>query len=190
LLGEEQLTEMEQNFSGMSGRHGTENFAMATLYIRHNTGIGLGCFVGGLLIVPGLIVTLFNGGFLGASFGYMATTDAQSAGNFFNFVTAHGPFELTAIVLSAGSGLKLGASWLFTRGLTRSASLRKGGRETMPMMGTAMVLFFLAALIEGFLSPTSAPYWIKAGVAVLASLSLMVYFVVLGFPRRPPGAAR
>ena len=32
----------------------------------------------------------------------------------------------------------------------------------MPLMGAAMILFFLAALIEGFLSPSSAPYWIKA----------------------------
>jgi hypothetical protein len=59
----------------------------------------------------------------------------------------------------------------------------------MPMMGAAMVLFFLAALTEGFLSPTSAPYWIKATFAVVSSLLLMVYFVVLGFPRRSPRAA-
>ena len=42
----------------------------------------------------------------------------------------------------------------------------------------------LAALIEGFLSPSSAPYWIKAAVAVLSSGLLMAYFVVLGYPRR------
>jgi uncharacterized membrane protein SpoIIM required for sporulation len=69
-------------------------------------------------------------------------------------------------------------------GLRRSASLRKTARETMPVMGAAMILFFLAALIEGFLSPSSAPYWIKAAVAVLSSGLLMAYFVVLGYPRR------
>jgi uncharacterized membrane protein SpoIIM required for sporulation len=189
VMGEDALQEMEQSFGDLDLNDGAVNFARATMYIRHNTGIGLNCFAGGLLIVPGMLITLFNGGAIGAAFGHMATTDGKTATNFFNFVTAHGPFELTAIVLSAGSGLKLGVSWLFTNGLTRSASLRKAGRETMPMIGAAMVLFFLAALIEGFLSPTAAPYSIKAGVAVFSSLALMVYFVVLGFPRRPPRAA-
>ena len=53
---------------------------------------------------------------LGASFGYMARPDVAAGANFFNFVTAHGPFELTAIVLSAGAGLRLGISWVSARG--------------------------------------------------------------------------
>jgi hypothetical protein len=39
-------------------------------------------------------------------------------------------------------------------------------------------------MIEGFLSPTALPYWLKAGVAILSSGMLMFYFVVLGFPRK------
>lgn len=189
VLRPEGIDQMEQSFSSLEGRDGGENFAMAGFYIQHNTGIGLQCFAGGLLILPGILVTIFNAGSLGAAFGHMAASDAQTAANFFHFVTAHGPFELTAIVLSAGAGLKLGVSWLYTRGLTRTASLQKAGRETMPMMGTAMVLFFLAALTEGFLSPSSAPYWLKATFAVVACFLLTVYFVVLGFPRRSPRAA-
>ena len=40
-----------------------------------------------------------------------------------------------------------------------------------------------SAMIEAFLSPSSAPYWVKALVAVLSATLLMVYFVVLGYPR-------
>ena len=54
----------------------------------------------------------------------------------------------------------------------------------MPMMGAMMVLFFLAAMVEGFLSPSAAPYWLKAAVAILLSGLLTFYFVVLGYPRR------
>ena len=57
------------------------------------------------------------------------------------------------------------------------------GSESMPIMGCAMGLFFLAAMIEGFLSPSAAPYAVKAGVAVISSGLLMFYFVVLGYPR-------
>jgi uncharacterized membrane protein SpoIIM required for sporulation len=79
--------------------------------------------------------------------------------------------------------LRLGWSWVSTGGLTRVASLRKTAREAMPLMGAAMILFFLAALVEGFLSPSPLPYLLKATVAVLSSGLLLFYFVVLGYPR-------
>ncbi|MCA9213519.1 MAG: stage II sporulation protein M [Planctomycetales bacterium] len=184
VIPESSLEMMEENFSQpIKGRNAGANMMMAAFYIRHNTGIGLQCFAGGLLVIPGVLVTTFNGVFLGAAFGYMARPDVAEGENFFHFVTAHGPCELTAIVLSAGSGLRLGLAWMKTDGLTRSASLRKNAEETMPIMGAAMILFFMAALIEGFLSPSAAPYAIKAGVAIVTSCMLMFYFVVLGYPR-------
>ena len=93
-------------------------------------------------------------------------------------------FPLTAIVLSAGAGLKLGLSWIVTNGQSRTASLQQAGREAMPVIGAVMILFFLAAMIEGFLSPSPAPYWVKASVAVISVLLLVLYFVGLGYPRR------
>lgn len=184
ILSAEQMSQMEESFAKpIGGRDASMNPLMASFYIMHNTGIGLRCFVGGLLIIPGVLVTMFNAAVLGASFGYMARPDIAAGPNFFHFVTAHGPFELTAIVLSAGAGLRLGVSWMKTDGLTRLSSIRKNASEAMPIMGAAMILFFLAALIEGFLSPSSAPYEIKAVVAMLSSGLLMFYFIVLGYPR-------
>lgn len=184
MLGEAMIEQLETSFADpIAGRNPNANFQMAGFYIQHNTSIGLKCFAGGVVILPGLFYTIFNAAFLGASFGYMARADVLAGENFFHFVTAHGPFELTAIVLSAGAGLRIGFSWIWTGGLTRGESLRKTAREAMPIMGAAIVLFFLAALIEGFLSPSAAPYWLKAVVAMLSSGALMFYFVVLGFPR-------
>jgi uncharacterized membrane protein SpoIIM required for sporulation len=167
-----------------TSRGGEENMMMAGFYVRNNTGIGLQCFAWGLLVVPGLLLTIFNAIHLGASFGYMARPEVAEGQNFFHFVTAHGPFELTAIVLSAGAGLRLGLAWIMPRPYSRYASLQRTGREMMPVMGAAMVMFFMAALIEGFLSPSAAPYWIKAAVAVLSSGILAFYFIVLGFPKK------
>jgi uncharacterized membrane protein SpoIIM required for sporulation len=184
MIGREMISSLEENFSQpIAGRDPQQNYVMASVYIQHNTGIGLQSFAGGLLIVPGLFIMIYNSAVLGGCFGYMARPDVPQGENFFHFVTAHGPFELTAIVLSAGAGLRLGVSILFTNGLTRGASLAKTGRETMPVMGAAMVMFFLAAMIEGFLSPSAAPYWVKAGVALLSCGALMFYFVMLGYPR-------
>jgi uncharacterized membrane protein SpoIIM required for sporulation len=182
--GIQNLEEMYKNPINGALRGGDENMLMAGFYRRHNTSIGLQCFAWGLLVVPGLLVTMFNAITLGAAFGYMARPDVPASQNFFEFVTAHGPFELTAIVLSAGAGLRLGLSWMMTGGLTRLSALMKAGREVLPIMGAAGVMFFMAALIEGFLSPSGAPYWAKASIAILSSSLLAFYFIVLGFPRR------
>jgi uncharacterized membrane protein SpoIIM required for sporulation len=190
ILGDETINQLESNFSDpIGGRNAVMNPLMASFYIYNNTGIGLKCFAGGLLIIPGVLITAFNAAFLGASFGYMARPEIPQGVNFFHFVTAHGPFELTAIVLSAGAGLRLGLAWLHTNGLTRIASLRRTADEAMPIMGAAMILFFLAALIEAFLSPSAAPYAVKAIVALVCSGLLMFYFVVLGYPRKEERAA-
>jgi uncharacterized membrane protein SpoIIM required for sporulation len=186
VIGPEMIQNLETMYANpIDGgvRDGDANMDMAGKYVSNNTGIGIRCFAWGLLVVPGLLMTMFNAIFLGACFGYMARPDVPEGANFFHFVTAHGPFELTAIVLSAGSGLRLGLSWMFTGGLSRSAALMKAGREVMPVMGAAILMFFLAALIEGFISPSGLPYWVKMLVAIVSSSLLAFYFVVLGFPR-------
>ena len=159
----------------------------AAFYIKHNTGIGLQCFGWGILIVPCLYTLAHNALVLGATFGYMSRDGIQGADHFFEFVTAHGPFELTAIALAAGAGLRIGMGWVFTGGLDRIHSLRESGRRALPIMVASAMLFFLAACTEGMLSPSGAPYLIKAAWAIISSAMISFYFVILGFPR--PDAA-
>jgi uncharacterized membrane protein SpoIIM required for sporulation len=134
-----------------------------------------------LLGVAGIFTTVFNAALLGTVFGYM--TRSPSAANFFQFVTAHGPFELTAIVVSAAAGMRLGFALINTGGLARLEALRLSGRRAMPIMGVAIALFALAALIEAFLSPSTAPYEVKAFVAALSTAMLLFYVFGLGLAR-------
>jgi uncharacterized membrane protein SpoIIM required for sporulation len=188
LIGRESMAQFQENFSRpLAGRDSNDNFFMAGFYIWHNAGIGMQCFVYGLFAgIGGLFQTVFNAAYLGGVFGFMSTVPEKN--NFFEFVTAHGPFELTAIVLAAGAGMRLGFSLLYTNGRSRLQSLRAAGRESVPAIMVAVVLFALAALIEGFVSPSSLPYAIKAFVAAASSGLLMFYFVVLGQPPREPHA--
>ncbi len=50
-------------------------------------------------------------------------------------------------------------------------------------MCASIVLFALAAIIEGFVSPTELPYAMKAAVAVVLTVLLLAYVVVLGTRR-------
>ena len=187
VVGEEQLEASVDMFSQMDDRTAGQNMFMMGFYIWHNASIGLTCFVMMLLVIPGMITLTFNAVHLGAVIGYMLRPELGDASvNFQSFITAHGPFELTAIVLSGGAGLKIGMGWLRTNGTRRLDSLVKTARETLPIMMCAVVLFCFAAVIEGFISPTTdqwLPWWVKGMVAVFSSSLLMIYFVVLGYPR-------
>ncbi len=184
VIGEASMDTFVDNFSKpIDGRDFESSSFMGGFYVYNNASIGLQCFAAGLLLgVGGLLITVSNALQLGTVFGYMFTTTSRD--NFVEFVTAHGPFELTAIVLSAGAGMRLGFSIVATDGLSRMASLRRAVERAMPTAAAAVSLFCLAAVIEGFLSPSGAPYALKAGVALLSTAILFFYIVVLGLRGR------
>ncbi len=182
VLGEQQMEKLESMYADPIQGSLDHYVVMAAFYIMHNTGIGLQCFALGVLIIPCLYKLSFNAILLGASFGYMSRPDSTGGDHFLHFVTAHGPFELTAIALSGAAGLRVGVGLFSTGGLTRVASLVRSARRAVPIMAAAGVLFFLAALTEGFISPSPLPYTIKALWAVGSAGLISFYFVVLGFP--------
>ena len=140
---------------------------MTGFYIQHNTGIGLRCFASGIVFgVGSLSELLCEGIILGTLFGHMVTT--PHAANFYTFVTAHSSFELTAIVLSGAAGLRLGWGLVDTRGQSRLSSLRREAANALPALGAAVVLFVLAALVEGYVSASGLPYTAKAAVAIVS----------------------
>lgn len=187
VLGAEQMEAMQEMYAEVSfgpdgGRDIGTNLSMVAFYIQHNTGIGLECFALGPLIIPGLYKTAYNACALGTTFGFMARGSSDGGDAFLEFVTAHGAFELTAIALAAAAGLRIGTGWLFTGGLTRLASLQVQALNAIPVMAVSAVLFFLAALTEGLISPSSLPYLVKATWGMFSSGLLMFYFIVLGYP--------
>lgn len=185
VLGESGIETLEGNFAEEIGTQGSfETYVMmAGFYIKNNTGIGLQCFGFGPLILPTIYTLIYNAVILGASFGYMARSEIEAGKNFFEFVTAHGPFELSAIALSAGAGLRLGLGMLATAGFTRAASFKIQARRALPVIAASGTLFILAAFTEGFISPSPLPYALKAIWAIMSSTAMMFYFVVLGAPR-------
>lgn len=195
ILGERQVEAMEQMYDhAFDGSDSGEKLErsdsfMAGFYIMHNAGIGLSCYAWGIFFGIGSLWTLAsNAIMLGVAFGHMATT--TQAANFFTFVTAHGPFELTAVVFSGAAGLRLGSGLIFTEGQSRLASLRREAARSLPIAGVAVILFVLAAFLEGFVSASSLPYWSKATIALVCAAILAFYLFALGRgARRPSGLA-
>jgi uncharacterized membrane protein SpoIIM required for sporulation len=152
---------------------------MTGFYIQHNTAIGLQCFAWGILFGLGSLYQLFSNALVfGTLFGYMTTR--PHGANFFHFVTAHSAFELTAIIVSGAAGLRLGWGLIDTKGQSRISSLRREAGNSLPAVGVAVVLFVLAALVEGYVSASSLPYWSKAVVAVCSAACIIAYLSLGG----------
>jgi uncharacterized membrane protein SpoIIM required for sporulation len=183
ILGAPMVEAMEQMYSepmGAARKDGLErnDTQMAGFYIMHNTTIGLQCFAYGLFFGLGTLYELLsNGLILGTVFGHMATS--PNAENFYTFVTAHAPFELTAIVFSGAAGLRLGYGLIDTKGQTRLASLQREAHRALPTVGAAVVLFILAAFLEGYVSGSDMPYAAKASIALMCA-GLLAGYLALG----------
>jgi len=180
VVGAAALEEIEHLYAQpLDARNDT---VMAGFYIQHNTTIGFRCFASGILFGLGSLYELFyNALFLGTLFGYMATR--PPAANFFTFVTAHSSFELTAIIVSAAAGLRLGWGLIDTQGQSRVSSLRREAANALPAVGAAVVLFLLAAFVEGYISASSIPYWAKAAVAIISAGVIIAYLTLGGRAR-------
>ncbi len=190
VAGDRQVEMMEQMYerpldgSARPDHLDRNDAAMAGFYILHNAGIGLSCYAWGLAFGVGTLWTLGSNAIgIGAIFGHMAT--APQAANFLTFVTAHGPFELTAIVFSGAAGLRLGWGLIETGGESRPASLRREAGRSLPIAGVAVLLFVLAAFLEAFVSASPLPYAGKAAIAVASAVLLAGYLLLLG--RARPG---
>ncbi len=168
----------EMHSTSVSGNTINQGTMSVGMYIQHNTSIGLQCFALGLLAgIGGLLVTIANAVILGTVFGHMATAPQRES--FFQFVTAHVPFELTAIVV-ATAAVRLGFALIDTQGYTRGDWLIRAAIHVVPTVCLAMILFALAAAVEGLISPSAIPYWAKVLVAVVSSGLLVFYLVLLG----------
>jgi hypothetical protein len=127
---------------------------VATLtYFGNNWGVGIATGFSGVgLVLPALSSLAFNGLLLGATAALEENLPALVA-----FVVPHGVFEIPALVVSGALGVRLGAvSWRALRG-RESRERFADALETAFWVAVGLgVLFAVAAVIEGFVSPY---YW-------------------------------
>lgn len=119
---------------------------------RNNLGVALVGWAGGALAGIGSLYILFlNGLLLGAIFG--VTLHYSMAGRLLEFVSAHGPLEITLILVSASAGLRMGRGLLEATDLPRRDVLQAAGRDALVILLGCLPWFVPLGFVEGFLSP-------------------------------------
>jgi uncharacterized membrane protein SpoIIM required for sporulation len=141
----------------------------------NNFSVAVMAFATGVTVLGPVYVLSLNGLMLGAIFAYCEPYGLS--GDLFGFILAHGPLELSAIVLSGTAGLML-ARGLLSPGLrTRAASLKAAGREAVALFPVIAGALVVAAVLEGMVSTNEAvPLWLR-GAAGLAPAWLMYYWL-------------
>lgn len=173
---------------GREERQSDSDFFMFGFYIYNNIGIGFRTFAGGLLYGVGtLIVLISNGVFIGSVAGHL--TQRGFTDTFWPFVSGHGAFELTAIVICGVAGLQLARALYAPGRHGRVNALKKASGEAVPLVIGAGLMLFIAAFVEAFWSSSSTvTKEIKYGVAAMLWLLVICYFLFAGRGRGEDGS--
>jgi uncharacterized membrane protein SpoIIM required for sporulation len=120
----------------------------ANVLFSHNTAVGLLAFGLGLAAgVPTIMLMVYQGLILGAFLALHYNRDLTV--DFLGWISIHGVTELTAIVLFAAAGLVIADKMLFPGRYSRVESLALHGRQAGNIAVGAMLMLFVAALLEG-----------------------------------------
>ena len=158
----------------------------ATFLFTHNTRIGLLCFALGFLAgVPVLILLFTNGAMLGAMWAVYAMKGLGY--DFFAWVMPHGVTELLAVLVCGAAGLSMGHGLVFPGRYRRLENLAIRGRHAGALAVGAVMLFFVAALIEGFFRQLVTDVDVRTAVIAVTALGWLAYFGFAG--RNRPGSS-
>ena len=185
ILGGDTVSGLEEMYNPDSShylvpRDVSSDADMFGFYIYNNITIAFRTFAGGILAgIGSLVILCFNSVFLGAAAAYIINSGFGDT--FFPFIIAHSSFELTAIILSAQGGLILGYRFFFTKGLSRSASVKLAGKTALPIIAGAALMLIVAACIEAFWSSHHEfPPALRYGAGIAAWALVIIYFVFAG----------
>ncbi len=153
--------------------------AAASLIMTNNIQVMFLTFAGGITVgLLTLWVLASNGMHLGAIFGLL--TVHNLAAGLAEFVVAHGVVELSVIFLAGGCGLYVGDGLLRPGLASRKDVLVQRTRISVQLILGSVPFLVVAGLIEGFLSPSSAPWWVKVIVGILTGVALYAYWLGVG----------
>jgi len=154
--------------------------AVASGIATNNLTVMIFVFASGILFGLGTVFTLVNNGvMIGAIFALCAREGLGL--RLLDFISAHGPVELSIIVIAGGAGLMLGQALIDPGELPRAQALTERGTAAVKLvLGCAP---FLAGIgvVEGFISPGDLfPTWVKVTLGLTLGGLFWLYLLRAG----------
>ena len=141
----------------------------------NNLSVTIAAFGAGLLAGLGTVYILINNGLM---IGAVAAACAQGGmlPDLLDFISAHGPVELSIICIAGGAGLLLGEALVAPGERPRAEALRLRAQEGVTLvLGCAPFLAFIG-IVEGYVSPGDLfPTWAKALLGLTLGAAFWAY---------------
>lgn len=153
--------------------------AFASKVFTNNVQVAILAFAFGVcLCVPTALVLVNNGANVGAAGGLFAAAGQQ--GKFWGLILPHGMLELTAVCIAGAAGLRLGWTLIDPGDQSRATALAEEGRRAVVIVVGLIGAFAIAGLIEGFVTGSGLPTWLRVGIGVVVELAFVAYVVTYG----------
>ena len=156
---------------------------VASSLFSHNTLVGIMAFCLGLFAgVPTVLLIAYQGltlgAFLALHYNRGLTVD------FLGWLSIHGVTELSAILLCGAAGLVLAEKMLFPDRYSRVDSLGMHGRLAAEIAVGAILMFFVAAILEGGFRELVASTPRRFAIAALTGVGWLAYLYAFRSARR------
>lgn len=99
---------------------------------------------------------------------------------FFIYILPHGFMELTSIFIAGAAGLRIFWAWVAPGPRRRVEALGAEGRSLMSVALGLVFILLVSGLVEGFVTPSALPPWLRLGIGLCVVAGYWVYTLVLG----------
>jgi len=149
--------------------------------LTNNIRVSFLAFALGVLFGAGTVYILaYNGLLIGGVLGVCYKTNPDFANALVIFMVGHGVVELSCIFIAGGAGMMIGYALVNPGDLTRAQALKKKGMEAARIVIGCAIFLVIAGVIEGFLSPSALPAWIKIATGVSTGIAMFSYLLLVG----------
>jgi uncharacterized membrane protein SpoIIM required for sporulation len=166
----------EKEFANYYSNYPGQSFAAQVW--TNNAWIAAVCVAVGITGVLPLWVLFQNAVSVGAAGAVMSLHGGL--GIFFQLILPHGMLELTAIFVAGGAGLKIFWTMIDPGGRPRARALAEEGRALFTVAIGLVGVLGVSGLLEGFVTPSQLPWWLKIAIGALALAAFWTYVLVLG----------
>ena len=163
----------KQGFADHGDISAGEGVLFSSQLMTNNTQVGIMSFATGITLVVPTYFMLNNGAIMGALIAVVQPTGHLSS--MWAGILPHGVCELSAIWICGGAGLLIGWALIAPGRYSRKDALVTNGRDACKMMVGTIPLWITAGIIEGNVSHSSLPHWVKFGLAGLQFAALLFY---------------
>ncbi len=157
-----------------SGQVEVQSAYMSSYIMANNIRVSIMAFAFGIFACLGTVYILAQNGLLLGSLTALFVKEGNTL-VFSSLILPHGVFELFAIFVSAAAGLILGVALINPGRFSRRDAVAVAGKKAIRLMGLVCPLLIIAAVIEGFITPSALPPFVKLIIAGITGILLILY---------------